>query len=318
MFKTIKEDRMHIDFPMKNKEREFEWWYFDAALDNGDHLVVMYSINDTRLKPRQPSVRTNIYEKNGNEIWELKKYDETEVSVNYAHCDVKLGEEFCIDRGEYYELYTNINGNGAHLKFYPINNSWTKPASKNLMGWTVAIPYGRVEGVLIKNGVEESVKGTGYHDHNWGTKSMGGIFKNWYWGKVHTEDLSIDYSVLMTKKMNIPVTAILITDKNGVLVEPTTVTTLFNTHTTLKNKSKEEEMGFNIAHQLNIKVKKKGFKMDLTIDLDHFVMKEKAQFIPGESVYRYIGKEKMVIAKDGEKRTYTTASLHEIVFLLER
>ena len=59
----IKADATHINFPVTNREEHFEWWYFDAHFDNGDHFVVMYSLNDTRLKPRKPSVRLNIYPK---------------------------------------------------------------------------------------------------------------------------------------------------------------------------------------------------------------------------------------------------------------
>jgi len=311
----IKEDAMHIAFPVKDRENEFEWWYFDAALDNGDHLVVMYSTNDTRLKPRRPSVRTNIYEANGNEIWELKEYKETEVSLSYDKCDTHLGEEYCIDKGGYYEFYTNINGNGAKLKLYPENPHWSRPAGKNIMGWTVAVPQGRVEGVIIKNGIETKVKGTGYHDHNWGFKPMGNIFKNWYWGKVHTEDISIDYSVMVLKFGKILLGTALITDKDGVIFEPSILSSLFKLKSKLNKISKDPDMGFEYANEIVIKLKDKNFKMDLKIEVDHMVMKEKAKFTPSESAYRYIGKETMTITRDGVEKTYNTKSLHEIVFL---
>lgn len=35
------------------------------------------------------------------------------------------------------------------------------------------------------------VKASDYHDHNWGTRPMSTLFKNWYWGKVHTEDCTM-------------------------------------------------------------------------------------------------------------------------------
>jgi predicted secreted hydrolase len=71
---------------------------------------------------------------------------------------------------------------------------------------------------MIKNGIETKVKGTGYHDHNWRSKPMSAKFKNWYWGKVHTKDISIDYSVMIPKIGNKPFSTLLITDKNGAIM----------------------------------------------------------------------------------------------------
>jgi hypothetical protein len=226
-----------------------------------------------------------------------------------------LGEEYCIDKGGYYEFYTNINGNGAKLKLYPENPHWSRPAGKKMMGWTVAVPQGRVEGVIIKNGVETKVKGTGYHDHNWGYKPMGNLFTNWYWGKVHTEDISIDYTVMVTKLGKMLFSIALITDKDGVVFEPSTLLSLFKVKPKLNKISKDPEMGFDYANEIVIKLKDKDFKMDLKIEVDHMVMKEKAKFLPSESAYRYIGKETMTITRNGVKKLYNTESLHEIVFL---
>ena len=46
----LKHDAMHLKFPMEHRETDFEWWYFDAELDTGDHVVVMWS--RARLAPR--------------------------------------------------------------------------------------------------------------------------------------------------------------------------------------------------------------------------------------------------------------------------
>ncbi|MGH4036711.1 MAG: hypothetical protein ACRQFF_02555 [Sphaerochaeta sp.] len=316
MTKFLKEDAMHIDFPINNRDKEFEWWYFDAALDNGDHFVVMYSTNDTRLKPRRPSVRTNIYEHNGNEIKEILDFKETEVSFDYSKCDAKFGDQYCIDQGDHFEIYTNINGNGAHLMLYPQKPSWTRPSKGKMMGWTVAVPCGKIEGVLFKNGKEVPVKGTGYHDHNWGSEPMGNQFSNWYWGKVHTDDISIDYGVMIPinpKKK--PIVSLLAFDNNSAIVQGSMKDILFNNSVEVNKVSKEPVLGFNIAHQLKINVNKIGFKLDLVIDLKKIVMRDKAQFKGSESAYRYIGDEVMKVKRNGTTKTYKTSSLHEIVFL---
>jgi hypothetical protein len=170
--------------------------------------------------------------------------------------------------------------------------------------------------VLFKEGKEVAVKGTGYHDHNWGNKPMGDQFSNWYWGKVHTDEISIDYGVMIPKNpKKKPMAAVLAFDKNGPVLQGTMKEIIFNNRAELINISREAVMGFDIAHQLKINVKKIGFQLELVIDHSHIVMRDKAQFKEGESAYRYIGNERMKVKRKGKTMTYKTRSLHEIVFL---
>ncbi len=317
MSNYITDDAMHIEFPVKNINKDFEWWYFDAALDSDDYIVVMYSINDTRLNPRQPSVRVNIYPTNQPEIWEINEYKKEDVSVSYDKCDVKMGEEFCRDMGEYYEIYTNINGNGGYLKFYPQKPSFVRPESWWVMGWTVAVPTAKVEGYLLKDNKKVDVKGHGYHDHNWGSKPMSSTFKNWFWGKVHTDEFTIDYSVMIPHLINKPLLALLVIDKNGAIFEPTMTSALFQTNVNLSNYKIEEEMGYSIPHSLILKGKNKNCKIKLTIEIDKFVMIEKSKFQTGENAYRYLGNEVLEITQGDDIKTFKTNSLHEIVYLLK-
>lgn len=310
-----KDDAMHIAFPPGNPSVDFEWWYFDAAFNNGEHFVCMYSTNDTRLQPRQPSVRTNIYCANGDEIWECKPYKNEDVTVSYERCDARFGDEYCIDCGDYYELYTYINGNGAKLKFYPVLQGWSRPADPQLMGWTIAIPQGRVEGELYKGGSVIPVKGIGYHDHNWGHHSMGDIFKNWYWGKIHTDDFCVDYGIIIPKNGEKPLTAAIAMDKDGMIFSPDISGDTFTAEVSLENISQEPEMGYDFAKKINLKVSDEKAKIEITIDIERIVMREKAINRPSESVYRYIGKEVTKLTKETETKVYNTSSLHEIVYL---
>lgn len=311
------DDAMHLAFPLKNIEKEFEWWYFDAALDTGDHVVVMYSSNDTRLSPRQPSVRLNIYPPNQAEIRTTNRYQVEDITLCYEKCDVVMGREYCRNMGEYYELYTECDGTGALLKFYPQKPQFSRPEAWWIMGWTVAVPTARVEGYLWKNGEKTEVKGHGYHDHNWGSKPMSCYFKNWYWGKVHTNEYTIDYSVMIPRYLNKPLLALLIIDKDGTICKPTMLGALLQTSVSLEKFSLEETLGHNIPHALHLYAKTKQCEMDLTIALDQFVMKEKSEFATGEDAYRYLGKEVLQLTQSGETKTYHTESLHEIVFLLK-
>lgn len=320
-------DSLHIKYPVKKRDTESEWWYFDAALDNGDHFVVMYSVNDTRLYPRQPSVRTNLYEADGTDYWLIRKFSERETAFSREKCDVRMGEQWCMDCGGYYEVYTNIDGYGAHLKFTPLVPSWQAgkdgvaariPMTKVLGAWVVALPMAKVEGTLFKNGQEITVHGEGYHDHNWATINPGKFLDHWHWGKVHNTDIAIDYAVLIPKKpFKKPMGLLLVLDKNGVVMEPAVKTMLKgDVAVQLLNEKTEPELGLTFANGIRMTGKTGNTLIELEITLKRIVMKEKNGLpVSGESVYRYIGNETLTVTQDNEKKTYHSSLLHEIVFL---
>lgn len=318
MTNYVKADATHINFPVTNREEHFEWWYFDAHLDNGDHFVVMYSLNDTRLKPRRPSVRLNIYPKGQPDIWKIKEYSENEVQTSYEKCDAQFGKEYCRDCGDYYEIYTFIDGYGAKLRLSKKNHPFTTEGVDFPLPWTVAVPSGNIEGELHKNGETIQVKGVGYHDHNWGEKTLAGAFKNWYWGKVHTADISIDYAMFMNNDDSVGIPIALVTDEHSLLMTPIDSPKGANPtkfHGEVNATMFDEMMGYTFAKEFTLKGKKGDISFVLNIKLDEIVMKEKGDLNPGEDVYRYIGKEKLIVTRNGKTKTYNESSLHEIVYL---
>lgn len=320
MTNYVKADATHIEFPVTNRDEHFEWWYFDAHLDNGDHFVVMYSLNDTRLKPRQPSVRLNIYSENNPEIWKMNTYSESEVTTSYEKCDATFGEEYCRDCGDHYELFTLIDGYGAKLKLSKKNHPFTTEGVDFPLPWTVAVPSGEIEGVLYKDNEEIPVKGTGYHDHNWGEKNLAGAFKNWYWGKVHTPDISIDYAIFMNFDDTVGMPLALVTDEHSLLMTPIdspeeNPPTVF--HATINETMTDAEMGYTFASNFTLKGEKGDVKFELTVALEKIVMKEKGRLLPGEDVYRYVANEELKVIRKGDEKTYNTDGLHEVVYLKE-
>ena len=314
----VKADATHIDFPVTNREEHFEWWYFDAHLSNGDHFVVMYSLNDTRLKPRKPSVRLNIYPEGQDDIWKMKEYTDEQVTTSYDKCDATFGEEYCRDCGDYYELYTMIDGCGAKLRLSKKNHPFTTEGVEFPLPWTVAVPSGPIEGELYKDGEVEQVTGVGYHDHNWGEKSLAGAFKNWYWGKVHTPDISIDYSLFMNQDDTVGMPIALVTDDKSLLmtpIDPGDGPTPTKFHGEIVETMTDPKMGYTFAKEFNLTGEKGDVFFDLTVKFEKIVMIEKGELLPGEDVYRYVGNEELKVTRNGETKVYNESSLHEIVYL---
>jgi predicted secreted hydrolase len=55
----------------------------------------------------------------------------------------------------------------------------------HFFAWLPSIPYGTVEGKLTHSGQTHSVRGTGYHDHNWGNVALPSVLDHWYWVRAH-------------------------------------------------------------------------------------------------------------------------------------
>lgn len=326
MTKFLKHDAMHLPYPMKNREHDFEWWYFDAELDTGDHVVAMYSSNDTRLSPRQPSVRLNIYGPDGREITRLRRYDEDQISLSYDKCDTRMGEDFCVDNGDHFEFRAMNDGHGFRLKMYKDFEHWVigKTAEEIAMapmGWTISVPQGRVEGVIVKDGIETPVSGSGYHDHNWGEKPMSAGFRNWYWGKLHMPEYAVDYSIMIPRVGEEVLGTCLVFSKDGVVIDP-----VFNREGLVIKASIDDivpadksALGLPYAQTLKLNATQGDFEIDITIAVDRIVMAERPliETAPaGEPAYRYIGDESIRITQGGESQEFNTKALHEIVYLL--
>ncbi|GIU10667.1 hypothetical protein TUM4261_21040 [Shewanella sp. c952] len=314
----VKADATHIDFPISNREEHFEWWYFDAHLDNGDHIVVMYSLNDTRLKPRAPSVRLNIYPQGKPDIWKMTIYPESEVTTSYDKCDVTFGEEYCRDCGDYYEIYTLIEGYGAKLRLSKKNHPFTTEGVPFPLPWTVAVPSGDIEGEIYKDGQTTMVKGVGYHDHNWGDKNLAGTFKNWYWGKVHTPDISIDYAMFMNDDDTVGMPIALVTTEDSLLMTPTDARDGDNPVSfdgEVNVTMTDETMGYTFAKEFTLSGTKEDVSFTLNVKLADIVMIEEGKLLPGEDVYRYIGEEVLTVTRNNKTKVYNESSLHEIVYL---
>ena len=320
-------DALHISYPPAKKDEEGEWWYFDADLSTGDKLVLMYSVNDTRIYPRTPSVRVDLYESDGTEHSLIKKFTYDEATFSAEKCEARYADgQYCVDAGDCYEVSALIEGYGCRLRFFGEVPPWmggedgTTGVSPDggVKGWIAPQAMARVEGMLVKDGEEIAVTGTGYHDHNFSTYNTGNEIDHWHWGKVHTPELTLDYSVLYPRMEGVPPVCIVLAEgPNDFYCEPRDA---FHQAGGVKVRMLDEkiepELGLTFAHRFVIDVATDEIKFTLDVAVDRFVMKQRSEDLPtgGESAYRYIGTEKLTIEKGGQTKTYDTHSLHEVVF----
>ena len=182
----------------------FEWWYFDAHFSDGSTAVIVFATkpivnSGARLTP---NLSLTITRPDGTKTAQFALPPAGEFSASREMCDVRIGTSWVkqSERGGRwtYHLYAETTDLSADLIFTGAVPPWRPGAGKGYYGdlehyfaWLPSIPYGVVEGTLTYDGQVHSVRGTGYHDHNWGNVALPAIMDHWYWGRAHLGDYSL-------------------------------------------------------------------------------------------------------------------------------
>ena len=178
----------------------FEWWYFDAHLDDGSTVVITFMTKPIleRKGPLKPGLRMTITRPDGVRLSESSIFPPDMFSASKQSCDVHIGSSWVRGDLHSYQLHAEAKEIGADLTFTGIVPPWRPRDGKAFFGdwehyfaWLPAIPYGAVEGTLKYNGQSHKVTGSGYHDHNWGNVSLPEVLDHWYWGRAHLNDYTL-------------------------------------------------------------------------------------------------------------------------------
>jgi hypothetical protein len=182
----------------------FEWWYFDAHFEDGSTAVIVYATKSF-INPHtqlMPNLSLTITRPDGRKTAEFDLPPASEFSAAKEICDVRIGLA-CVrqerkDSQWCYTLHAQTDTQSADLIFTGLVLPWRPGAGKSYFGdlehffaWLPAIPYGTVEGTLTYDGRTRRVRGTGYHDHNWGNISLPSVLDHWIWGRAHVGDYSL-------------------------------------------------------------------------------------------------------------------------------
>jgi predicted secreted hydrolase len=193
------------------EDNTFEWWYFDAQFDDGSTAVIVFSTKPhTKPKsPLSPSVLIIYKSRDSDKESYGPKFPEGELSASSEGCDVRIGPNWVKGDLNGYELHTEVEGISIDLTMTRETPSWRpgaavsyfNSAKTRYFAWVVPIPYGTVKGTITRDGGTSEVKGTVYHDHNWGNAVMGSMLDHWYWGRAHVGDFSLIFAQLTTIKV---------------------------------------------------------------------------------------------------------------------
>jgi predicted secreted hydrolase len=182
----------------------FEWWYFDAHFDDSTTAVIVFAtrpiINPSA--PLTPNLSLTVTRPDGTKTAEFDLPPAGEFSAAPDRCEVRLGRSWVTwseAGGRWtYNLHAETRSLSADLTFTGLVPPWRPGAGKSYFGdlehffaWLPAIPYGTVEGTLTYDGQAHRVKGTGYHDHNWGNAALPSVLDHWLWGRAHLDGYTL-------------------------------------------------------------------------------------------------------------------------------
>lgn len=180
----------------------FEWWYFDTILDDGSTCVINFlnKKNPSESGPLLPNLQLNISTPAGRVYQKEISFDPGSYSSSSDHCKVAMGPNRVEGNLRTYELHVEADDLRADLQLDVFVPGWrTGPylpppeAAKEWLGEQIVIPSGTVQGTLRYEGASHEVKGTCYHDHQWGSvvKTQGPWkLTKWYWGRACIESPS--------------------------------------------------------------------------------------------------------------------------------
>jgi hypothetical protein len=171
----------------------YEWWYFDAHLDDGAKLVVVFftkAFTDIN-RPLAPMIRIDLDLPDGTSYNKIAEFRPDEFSARAGRCDVRIGgNSFSGDLHTYTivakveEVEVEVSLTGEVPAWRPRTGHWFFGANdEHEFNWLPAVPQGKVDVTYSVAGTSSHASGVGYHDHNWGNAPINSLINHWYWAR---------------------------------------------------------------------------------------------------------------------------------------
>jgi hypothetical protein len=190
----------------------FEWWYFDAVLEDGSTLVINFMVKDIRggggiKQPASPMVTFELDRPDGTHV-ERALHSHDNFGFATDRCDVQVGPNTFAGDLHTYQIHVDIDGVVADVTLIGHVPPWRPETGHILFGddhphlfaWLPAVPQGTVQATLSVDGETRTLTGTGYHDHNWGDAAMPQLIHHWYWARAEAGGYSVIASDIIAER----------------------------------------------------------------------------------------------------------------------
>ncbi|MEA5052396.1 MAG: lipocalin-like domain-containing protein [Propionicimonas sp.] len=181
----------------------WEWWYFDAMLDDGSQAVIQFftTVNSKiDTAEAHPNLKITLTAPDGTKHHGTVEVAPEQASYGTDGCDVTFGPHvFRGDLTEYRIRVADVEGLSADLVLHSTAKPFRPGTAYFAFGdhdekyytWLCVVPAGDVAGTLTYDGVTHQVNGRGYHDHQWGTMNVLEAWNHWTWARQSFHDHAI-------------------------------------------------------------------------------------------------------------------------------
>jgi hypothetical protein len=196
--------------PREDGQREsidsghYEWWYFDAHLDDGATIVVVFytkPASDPNSK-LAPVVTINLTLPDGRIVNKAFRAKPDAFSASRKGCDVRIGANRFVGDLHRYRITARIEDVSVDIDLVGEVPPWrpksghtyfakAKGVPEKLFAWLPSVPQGRVTIDYTVDGVALKGTGIGYHDNNWGDAPMPSLMHDWYWARAKVGPYSV-------------------------------------------------------------------------------------------------------------------------------
>jgi hypothetical protein len=196
-----------------------------ANFEDGSKFIIGFRPKAPKDQARNvfsPNVNIMITTPEGETRSDFLYYKAHEGSIAKERCEVKMGPHSAIgDLKDYDVHFEPVNGVGADLHYHflvepfrPGGTAYAALGDNDEFYYTdMSIPKAEVTGTLTYDGKTVTVKGQGYHDHQWMNLSPFQAWHHWLWGRLYAGEYTIViYDFVASKRFGferIPILGIL-------------------------------------------------------------------------------------------------------------
>jgi len=169
---------------------EYEWWYFDAKLEGGYSLVIVFYSQPVTAATFgfAPCISVSLTG-NGYELLEEVSFQPKDCHFSKEGCDIRIGNNRFSGDLKNYTIHFENERIRCDVTLEGRAESYRHHAGKILFGekkyfaWLPSVPEGSVHADITVDQKQLTLTGSGYHDHNWGNIGMFWVMHHWYWGR---------------------------------------------------------------------------------------------------------------------------------------
>jgi CrtC N-terminal lipocalin domain len=160
----------------------YEWWYFDAHLDDGTKLVVVFMDKELTApqKPLDPVIRINLDLPDGRSFEKIQTFAPETYSAETDRADIRIADNRFVGDLHRYCITAAIDDISVDVTLTGQVPAWRPETGCMLFGadqslefcWLPSVPQGVVEATFSIGDETHEASGVGYHDHNWGNVGL--------------------------------------------------------------------------------------------------------------------------------------------------